>query len=337
MNLKSFSKEILPLLDGELRQIVDTTAALDHGFLREMFSYHLGWVGENAEMARGKQIRPLLVMLCGMNEGMKAELLLPAAASVELIHNFSLIHDDIQDNSDTRRGRETVWVKWGVPQAINTGDAMFTLSYEAMMGLMARGIKPEVVTQCVRVLTETNLMLTKGQHMDIAFEKEESVGVETYQEMIEGKTAALVQASCQLGAILAEVGKEKIQNYAAFGKHVGIAFQLRDDYLGIWGDDQKTGKSVQSDFLERKKTYPILYAWEKSEAFRALWAKDAFSKEDMIAMANEMINCGAMDAVLDVFQTHEKEAVRILNEISPSDEYRGVFDELIEMLSVRDF
>ncbi len=336
MNFKNFSEHCLPLIDEALKEVVANTQALDEGFIREMFEYHLGWRGENAGMARGKQIRPLMVMLCGLNEGADERVLLPAGAAVELLHNFSLIHDDIQDNSAMRRGRETVWVKWGVAQAINTGDAMFTLSYEAMMRLLKLGVDPDVVAKCVGVLTETNLMLTKGQHLDIAFENEVSVSVARYEEMVEGKTGALVKAACSLGAILAGADDAQVGRYAAFGRAVGIAFQLRDDYLGIWGDDEKVGKSVRSDFLERKKTYPILFALEKSDAFGAMWAAERFSEEGMQLMEDEMVACGAKEAVMAAFETHESEAVRILNEIGTKEVYEKVFVELLEMLSMRE-
>ena len=337
MNFKSFSERCLPLIDEALKDVVANTQALDRGFIREMFEYHLGWRGENAGMARGKQIRPLLVMLCGLNEGAEEKTLLPAAAAVELLHNFSLIHDDIQDNSAMRRGRETVWMKWGVPQAINTGDAMFTLSYEAMMGLMKLDVAPEVVAKSVSILTETNLMLTKGQHLDIAFENEETVSVARYEEMVEGKTGALVKAACSLGAILAGADAAQVEQYAKFGRAVGIAFQLRDDYLGIWGDDEKVGKSVRSDFLERKKTYPILFALEKSSAFAELWQMDEFSEESMAKMADEMVVCGAKDAVMTAFKTHENDAMATLNEIGMKEEYQQVFVELLALLSMREY
>ncbi len=337
MNFKNFSEHCLPLIDEALKDVVANTKALDKGFIREMFEYHLGWRGENAGMARGKQIRPLLVMLCGLNEGAEENVLLPAAAAVELLHNFSLIHDDIQDNSEMRRGRETVWMKWGVPQAINTGDAMFTLSYEAMMGLMKLGVDPDVVAKSMGILTETNLMLTKGQHLDIAFEKEEKVSVGRYEEMVEGKTGALVKAACSLGAILAGADDAQVARYAAFGRAVGIAFQLRDDYLGIWGDDAKVGKSVRSDFLERKKTYPILFALEKSDLFGRLWAAEEFSAESMQVMADEMVACGAKEAVMAAFQAHEASAVTLLNEIGVKNVYEKVFVELLELLSVREY
>src|SRR5512138_2847846 len=168
----------------------------------EMLTYHMGWTGEGAgPEATGKRIRPLMVLLCAAACDSDWQPALPAAAAVELVHNFSLVHDDIQDNSDRRRGRTTVWVKWGMPMGINVGDALFVMSNQAIIDL--KGSYPaEVVVKAAEILHNTCLELTRGQFLDMSYEKTNELVVEDYWPMIAGKTAALLSACCHIGSLL---------------------------------------------------------------------------------------------------------------------------------------
>ncbi|MCX6068414.1 MAG: polyprenyl synthetase family protein, partial [Chloroflexi bacterium] len=216
-----------------------------------------GWTGENAgPEATGKRIRPLLVLLASAASGGNWQSALPAAAAVELLHNFSLIHDDIQDNSDKRRGRSTVWVKWGMPQAINAGDGLFVLSNLAITDLIT-SYPAEIVVKAAQILHETCLDLTRGQYLDISYENRLDLGVEDYWPMISGKTAALLSSCCQIGALLGTSDESTLEAYRSFGHYLGLAFQVQDDILGIWGNEAVTGKSVASDLVKGKKSLPV--------------------------------------------------------------------------------
>jgi geranylgeranyl diphosphate synthase type I len=171
--------------------------------------------------------------------GGKWENSLPAAAAVELVHNFSLIHDDIEDNSHLRRGRPTVWTKWGIPQAINTGDAMFTLAHLTILGLESTCSKA-ITLKAAAILQETCLELTQGQYLDIAYESQKELSIEGYWLMVSGKTAAMLAASTELGGLAAGCSPEEQQAYHEFGHALGLAFQVQDDYLGIWGEVELT-------------------------------------------------------------------------------------------------
>lgn len=233
-----------------------------------MMNYHLGWMDKDlqpAKLASGKRFRPLLCLLTCQAVGGDVEQAVPAAAALELIHNFSLIHDDIEDASPLRRHRETIWHIWGVPQAINVGDGMLMLSHLALQPLRDRGIEPTMVLDIIKLLDETCLRLCQGQYLDLAFEERESVTVEEYLLMIGGKTASLVAASTQIGAMVVTEDAAIVDQARVFGRELGLAFQMVDDILGIWGDPDVTGKSAASDILSRKKTLPILYAWEELE------------------------------------------------------------------------
>ena len=164
MSLEQFRKEMLPAIEAALKEAVQPADGARHEALRGMLAYHMGWEGEGAgPKASGKRIRPTLVLLSCAAAGGDWKKALPAAAAVELLHNFSLIHDDIQDDSKQRRGRPTLWAKWGVPQAINAGDAMFALAHMALEGLEKTSTR-EIYIEAARLLPRTSLQLTQGQH-----------------------------------------------------------------------------------------------------------------------------------------------------------------------------
>ena len=260
MTFDAFSQEWLPQIESAMRDLLTGEPSALQG-LYGMMRYHLGWEdrdGRAENAPKGKRIRPLLVLLSAQAAGGNPRLALPAAAAVELLHNFSLLHDDIEDRSLTRRHRPAVWSWAGEPQAINTGDAMFVLSHLAMLRLREIGVPAARVLNALQVFDETGLRLTEGQYLDISFETREDVTLADYMLMIAGKTAALLSASAGLGAIIA--GAAEYDAYRTFGFELGISFQIEDDILGIWGKEAQTGKSTTGDIITRKKTLPVLYA-----------------------------------------------------------------------------
>ncbi|NJO04767.1 MAG: polyprenyl synthetase family protein, partial [Chloroflexaceae bacterium] len=210
-----------------------------------MQAYHLGWRDLDLNLAYadpGKLLRPQLVLLATQAVGGSFEQALPLAAGIQLIHDFSLIHDDIQDQSDTRRGRMTVWKKWGIAQGINTGDGMFVLAHLAIHQLGEAGLPAGVVLEVLRRFDETILKICEGQYLDLSFEGDLNITEADYLAMISRKTAALIAASTGLGAIIGGASLEQAQALFAFGQSLGVAFQVQDDILGIWGDPSITGK-----------------------------------------------------------------------------------------------
>jgi geranylgeranyl diphosphate synthase, type I len=226
----------------------------------EMIRYHLGLDG--AEGPRGKRMRPLLGLLAYASIAGEHTRALPGAAAVELGHNFSLVHDDIEDGDVERRHRPTLWAIHGVAQAINTGDLIFSLSRVALHRLTDLGFPDRTVLRLMRLYDETCVALCEGQYIDIATSaSDDPMTVELYFDMIGRKTAALIAGSIEAGAILATDDDEVIARYRRFGWALGLAFQLNDDLLGIWGLEQQTGK-VPTDVARHKKTLPVLYAFE---------------------------------------------------------------------------
>ncbi len=293
MNLVGFTATLLPAIESELQRQV---ARLDEPRTRpfhEMLTYHMGWTGEGSgPEAQGKRIRPLLVLLTMASCEAEWQLALPAAAAVELIHNFSLVHDDIQDNSDKRRGRQTVWKVWGMPQGINAGDALFVLSNLAILDL-APAFPAKTALKAAGILHAACLDLTRGQHLDIAYENRTGLTVEDYWPMVAGKTAALLSACCALGSLLGGADEPKQEAYRDFGRYLGLAFQVQDDLLGIWGDSALTGKSAESDLVSGKKSLPVLFSLGKGGKFAKRWAEGPIRPQEVPALADLLTAEGA--------------------------------------------
>jgi geranylgeranyl diphosphate synthase, type I len=291
MSLSQYFAQCIPAIETEMRRVVapsnDPTMATFYGMLH----YHLGWVDADfkpAQFDAGKRIRPVLTLLTCEASGGDWHDALPAAAAVELLHNFSLIHDDIEDGDPVRRGRPTLWKVWGNAQAINAGDALFTLAHMALNNLVACHIPRARVLAVRQRFDQACLALTQGQHLDLGFESRSGVTEAEYLRMIEGKTAALIEAACGIGALVN--GSERVAQYEAFGRGLGLAFQIEDDVLGIWGDPLVTGKPAGNDLRQRKKSLPVAYGLDRSADLRHLYAQ---SEVDVTAASLELDRVGA--------------------------------------------
>ncbi len=233
-------------------------ARLDPGS-RLPASYHFGWCDPEGnptpEGFGGKAVRPAFALLSAEAVGAPAETALPGAVGVELIHNFSLIHDDLLDGDVERRHRKTVWAIWGAATAILTGDALLALAHEIVLEADS-----PAAGRAGLLLATTTRELTRGQTQDLAFETRQGVSLDECLDMAGGKTGSLLAASAAIGAVLAGADAATIGALTAFGSQVGIAFQLVDDVLGIWGDPAVTGKSAHSDLRARKKSLPVTWA-----------------------------------------------------------------------------
>jgi geranylgeranyl diphosphate synthase type I len=244
------------------RQLRAALPSLERSGLYAMLRYHLGWVdaaGKPASVYAGKQLRPTLLLLAAAAAGGDPEAAMPAAAAVELLHNFSLIHDDVQDRSPERRYRPVVWAIWGNAQAINAGDAMHALAGREVLRCAERGADPADVLEVAALLHECCLSLVEGQYLDLSFESRDDVSVDDYLTMISGKTGALIAASVEVGALLGG-GRAARADWREFGAQIGRAFQIVDDVLGVWGDPAVTGKPAADDVVQGKRALPYLLA-----------------------------------------------------------------------------
>lgn len=259
--------------------------------LWKIIDYQFGWDLEPDQASffrqvSGKKIRPVLMALVAQAISGQYRHVLPAGVALEFIHNFTLIHDDVMDKSLERRHRPAVWTRWGNTQAINAGDALYALANLSSVRLLKKGTPPEKVVRVFQSLSQACLWTAEGQILDIDFETRGTVATADYVTMVSNKSGTLIEAAAHIGALLSTDDENVIQSYAQFARNLGIAFQIRDDYLGVWGDESSTGKSATSDIREKKKAYPILAGFERAgDADRArlhrLYVQEVLSEADV--------------------------------------------------------
>ncbi|MEP7286007.1 MAG: polyprenyl synthetase family protein [Chloroflexota bacterium] len=315
-------------------------------WVRNALAYHLGWLDEkfqpnaNREQAAGKKIRPTLALLCFQsalqNEQQLStidanfDLALTLGASLELLHNYSLIHDDIEDEDKLRRGRTTLWAAFGSAKAINVGDCLHALAFCTLSQLQECGLDSARVNSLLTTLMRCSVKLTLGQQADLSFEDQLTVTSDDYLKMIAAKTAALIKASTYCGALLAlgssHQNEHKLALYAEFGQHLGMAFQLWDDLLGIWGQTKKTGKLSGSDIRRRKKSLPIIYTFDQTApltrtALVRLYQDSApISPEQEHFIRTALNECGAREYVYAQTESYKQCALSALDELARSAE-----------------
>ncbi len=327
-------------LDAAIRSVVDTFPTSDAPGIDAMLRYPLGWVdkdGQPYHKHTGKRLRPILLLLCTEANRGDWRTALPAAAAVEILHNFSLIHDDIQDGSLTRHGRETVWKIWGKSNAINIGDALFSLAYLALAKLSTTDVPADTVLKIWHIFNKTNLDLTRGQYLDMRFEKQDTVSVDEYISMISGKSAALLAACTQIGALVAMDDETIANRYADFGLNLGIAFQIHDDALGIWGDPKITGKSAATDIISRKKSLPVLYGLSRSSDLINIYKREDFDTETVKEAVHILDSLGAQTYTQEKERYYYKKSLEALNKAGPQDETAGWLRECVEILFRRKY
>jgi len=263
-------------LEAELRAVIGGGLSP----LYTMMRYHLGWIDEKSQnrQSSGKMSRPSLCLLACEAVGGDWHSALPAAAAIELIHNFSLIHDDIQDRSWERRNRPAVWKLWGEAQGINAGDAMYALAQLALLKLEEKGTPPEKVILLSKRLAQASIELCEGQYLDIAYEDRLDVGTEHYLDMIDKKTAHLFEASLCFGTLLGTDNHAQVSALGSFGRNLGMAFQVYNDLQGIWGEGKRTKKYPHTDVRNKKKTLPIIYALQKANGEEREGLVDLYGK-----------------------------------------------------------
>jgi len=298
-------------IESEMRAVVAESAPQYAG-LWGMLQYHLGWVDVHFKPTAtrtGKGVRPTLCLLTAQAAGGSWEQALPAAAALELAHNFSLIHDDIEDGDRERRGRATVWALWGQAQGINAGDTLFVLARMALHRLVERGVPTGKIVAAYQVFDTACLALTQGQYLDLSFESRLDVGVEEYLTMVRGKTAALLGAACHLGALLSSDDPARVEHYRRFGEQLGIAFQIHDDILGIWGQSSITGKSSANDILRKKKTLPVLFGLTRQPALADIYAHETITPDDAARVLSLLEGAGARQFAQQMAEQHREAAI----------------------------
>jgi geranylgeranyl diphosphate synthase type I len=325
-------------IQDELKEIVNGTPPS----LRNILRYHMGWENEKGYARQGKPgkfIRSILHLLSCQAVGGDTAQILPSAAAVEFIHNLSLIHDDIQDRSNERRGRPTVWKLWGNSQAINIGDFMFALASLALLKLRDNGVPGEEVVHSFHLLAQACEELCEGQYLDIEFENRVDITVDDYLNMIRKKTAALIAASTSMGAYLGK-GGEKVQYFHQFGEALGMAHQIRDDILGIWGMKESTGKSIEEDLRQRKKTLPVVYALRESKdkaQLERLYSQRHIDGRDVPLVVGILDQSGARDHAQNLVKQYCRRALEQLEASGVERNCQAPLKQITHFLAERNY
>jgi geranylgeranyl diphosphate synthase type I len=331
-----YNKEI----EQELKAIIGSNPSLFY----QMMRYHLGWIDEQGnpqQTETGKLLRPTLCLNSCRAVGGDWQKALPAAAVLELIHNFSLVHDDIEDQSDFRRHRRTVWNIWGQAQAINVGDGMYSLSRLAVLKLRNNGFADDIVLKLIELLDQACVRLCEGQYSDMSFENRHDVTTQEYLNMIEKKTAYLISCSIKIGAILGTADEHAADKLELFGLKLGMSFQVRDDMLGIWGVKDKIGKS-KSDILRRKKSLPIIYGLTSdfagcADTIQSIYNKETIGEDDVVAITKALDEAGAKDYCQQLANEYYSEAISILDNIQLDIQAQGELKKIADFFIKRDF
>lgn len=341
---QNLQQSMLDAIEVELKRQVSRLDEPRTKAFHEMLTYHMGWTGEGAgAQATGKRIRPLITLLSvasinNKEDGKRTEIswlhAVSVAAAIELVHNFSLVHDDIQDNSELRRGRKTAWVKWGAPMAINVGDALFVIANQAALSLKEH-YPAEMVVRASSLMNDCCLELTQGQFLDMSYEERTDLKIDDYWPMIGGKTSALLSVCTQIGALLGYAQEKEIELYRLFGYNLGLAFQVQDDILGIWGNEALTGKSAASDLVEGKNSLPVLFALEKNGEFARRWRQGPITANEVAAVAAMLENEGGKAYAEKMSEELTQKALGYLNEADPQGEAGEAILGLANMLLKR--
>ncbi|HOT90017.1 MAG TPA: polyprenyl synthetase family protein [Anaerolineae bacterium] len=327
----------LPALEETMQSVIGIRPP---ELLYGMLHYHLGWADADFKpvtQKTGKRLRPIFLLLACEAHGGDWQAALPAAAAIELLHNFTLIHDDIEDRDRTRRGRPTLWAVWGEPQAINAGDALFALAYHSIINLQASALPSDLIVRIISHYSRAILKITEGQCLDLSFETCQEITETAYLAMIHNKTAVLIGLACELGGMIAGASEEQVIALREFGEHLGMAFQMQDDLLGLWGNPEKTGKPVGSDLRNHKKTLPILYGMAHSADFAALVTTCDTSDDAAIARGLALLEAtGSREYVQAQAYRYHQAALDALARSGGSGEAQAALYELAGQLLGRN-
>ena len=315
--------------------------------LYRMLQYHMGWADERGDLmpipiAQGKALRPTLCLFAceSLNEDWRRAL--PAAAALEFIHNFSLIHDDIQDGDVERRHQATVWALWGKPQALVAGNAMRSIADIAALDLAGGGLPNDKALRASLLLTRGYLDMTAGQCLDLAYESSLNISIEDYLTMVTCKTASLMRCSMEMGALIASDEEAIIRAFGRCGGFLGLAFQIRDDVLGIWGDKSFTGKAVGNDIRRKKKTFPIVYAMgvvrgSVRQKLLDVYNKGTLDDQDIDDVLTALEELNVLEYAQDLTREKAGLALEELRRVHLPSWARQEIEELVEFITARQY
>ena len=319
-------------------------ALRNDGSVYGLLRYYMGWVdadGNPMSGTEGKYLRPTLCLFASEAVGGGRKQAMPAATALELIHNFSLIHDDIQDRDETRHHRKTLWAIWGIPKALVAGNALRIVADSTLDSLQSTGVPASRVLPVIDQLTNAYLEMIEGQYLDISFEGRHEVRLEDYLNMIARKTGALIRSSLTMGALIGSPDGAVADAFSESGRALGFIFQVRDDILGIWGDEESTGKPVGADIRRKKNSFPAVYAMgeakgEDKRRLVSIYGKEEPNDADVEDVLHIMDGLNVR-AHAHTLAAHQGEvAVNALAAVEMDKRSRSEYEELVDFLLYRE-
>ena len=329
-----------PHIDAALRARFDGRSSPLYDVLR----YSMGWAdadGNPVSASTGKGLRPVLCLSACEAVGGGFEPALPAAAALELIHGFSLVHDDIQDRDELRHHRPTLWRVWGEGKAIVAGNALRGVADASVEGMVAAGADPAQALDVAALLTEAHLEMIEGQYLDVAYEGRREIGLRQYLVMISRKTGALIRCAMNAGAAIGTTDRRTVDAFRECGRSLGYVFQIRDDLLGVWGDEEATGKPVGADIRRKKMSFPAVYAMSKvrGEAKMTLarkYAQQELDDDDIAVVLEIMDDAGVRGYAQSLAVEHCERAMGHLSSVETAPESRRAIEEIARFLLLRE-
>ena len=315
-----------------------------HSDVYDMLRYYMGWVDENGrphEAMEGKALRPTLCLFACEAVGGALEMAMPSAVALEFIHNFSLIHDDIQDRDEIRHNRKTLWAVWGDPKALVAGNVLRVVADECLHQLLDSGLDYDRALAAGTLLTEAYLEMIEGQYLDLQFEGRHDISMSDYLNMISRKTGALIRCSLNLGAVVGAQEQGVGDAFKESGRAMGYVFQIIDDVLGVWGDEETTGKPVGADIRRKKNSYPVVYTMgtakdKDQKMLNEIYEKDELDDSDVDSVLAVMDRLDVKNQAQQEAEKYANVALESLAPVELSREARQEVEDLAHFLLVRD-
>ena len=338
------SPAILEKYRASVEDYLYTVSSVGDPEIANAIKYHFGWLdqeGNAASSMQGKGIRSSLCMFACESVGGVLDNALQGAVAVELVHNFSLIHDDIQDQDRERRHRPTVWSIWGVPKALQVGNYIRILSDLTVKNSFNQIRDNSLILECTETLSRAYLETVEGQYLDLEYEGKVDITTNEYLGMINRKTGALISCALNLGALLGTVDQDTVKGMSAFGRILGLVFQIRDDYLGIWGLEENTGKKVANDVRRKKNSLPIIHVLQNGShgcvtEISNIYGKDCIDEDDVGRVLSILNDVGTTEYMDKLANSYASSAMNLLETIKIDKVYRMELRELIAFLLKRD-
>ena len=310
----------------------------------DLLRYYMGWADEDGApitAMTGKAVRPTLCLFGCEAVGGSLKLAMPAAVALEFIHNFSLVHDDIQDEDETRHNRKTLWAVWGKPKALVAGNVLRVVADVALHSLEGEGLESKRSLAAVGLLTESYLEMIEGQYLDLSYEGRRDISMDDYLRMISRKTGALIRCSLNLGAVVGTDDPETIAALRECGRALGYVFQIRDDVLGVWGEEEITGKPVGADIRRKKNSYPVVYTMEAAtdedrNSISSMYSKPELDEGDVDSVLTIMEKMGVREHAQTEAARWADSAIRSIAPLELSPCHRERIEEFTHFLLVRD-